>query len=250
LLREKFNFEPSLDDFLSIHKGYLFNSMQYQCGVEFEHSTLYDFDHPLSADNFVQFLVKSKGPRSYVKRPENVTTIDESFYELSQHMLLKGPSSKLHLDTETARKLQECADVMTARGRFEHGLDLANLAFRLSPSDHAVAGLARLSFMQAQYFAQKSITATGQQQYSIQVERLVEHYDRVENAIMFHFGAEHPLHLKANDIMTHLLSASNKHQRSFEYLQKSLNLSARILGETHLTTASYLMKVPSNIIGK
>ncbi|KAJ3097235.1 hypothetical protein HDU97_005059 [Phlyctochytrium planicorne] len=180
----KFNFDMDHVYFRCLHKPAIFLAMQYQCGVAFDDSTLYDFESQTFANpavtrsKFLGFSPKRKhlngipleaGPLntmsagtikdvgSIISGHTGVASAIQAglneegrqAYLLARHFKSQGPKGKLSRSDASALKLTEAAAHYNATGRFEEARRYGLAAINAAGRNTCISALAKAQVIEA-----------------------------------------------------------------------------------------------------
>jgi hypothetical protein len=191
-------------------------------------------------DDFKGFVAKVKYPEQWIPASVYLSQIQEETrltYGLARRLFLAGPTSKLMQSEDTGMKLNALAKYFLSIGRFPLAELYSSLALKLIPSNQASYGIAYSTFMESQYHV------ASEKQGLEPVNNLLGQFRHAVESIEFHWGLDHPILMTLFDKMAFLLSKAQRHAKAYEFLQKSMELSFRILGKAHVVSAGYLTKV-------
>jgi hypothetical protein len=217
-----------------------------QTGVHYVEKESYTFQEALSVADFQDFMPRIKQlkglPRPRMQRhlPQ---ALEEEYqgYQLSRHLNSLGPTSKLARTNVTAVALCETAAFFNATGRAGDARVYSQAALAVSSKYSVHMAMAYGQLIQAQLALEAQSPAPSRRPGPSDV--ILRLYQEGLAAFEWHWGFEHPLTVFLHDLLAESYFADGQPDRALQLHARSLQIVRKELGDSHLTTAGYFVKV-------
>ena len=246
LIKEKFNYNISSEEFFDLPRIPLFSAIQYhvilfnKCGVKFADDYDYNFrlKSPFQTQSFVSFELKSKSVKGFVNESKLVNSKEEDklAFLVSKHFKSLGAGNKLVKSPGTAGALTLVAAHYNKKSRYEEAKLYGQAAVSSAKKKSTMSGLASAELLFS--IAGLQLTAAGGPDAEI-----LEWYRRGLAAIELNWGPNNPISMTLHDRMAQIHHRCSMPEKAFEFHDRSLRTANHCLGDNHVVTAAYLTRV-------